>query len=190
MAMGETVQVPAYSEMEVMVNLTQTPTSGTWIMEGDTTPIIVARSLHNNSTGEIPVRLLNPTAESVTLYKFREARLKLKASKCALCQEKVEFLGHIVSANRVATDPKKTEKVANWPVPRSRREVQQFLGLANYYRRFVQDYERIAKPLHHLTEKNTTFKWTSECECSFENLRQNLVSAPVLALPDCSRPFI
>ena len=458
-AMGETVQVPAYSEMKVMVNLTQTPTSGTWIMEGDTTPIIVARSLHNNSTGEIPVRLLNPTAESVTLYKrqkigmlqeaeeelepclgvstiqtgnlaenikakremlwklveggdgplteankeqlfyllgeyadifaiskedlgrtakvqhrintgnshpirqplrrippakweevrqllkemldqdvikptnspwaspvvivkkkdgsprfcvdyrkvntvtrkdayplpriddtldtlagskwfstldllsgywqvevrpedrektafctpdglfefnvmpfglcnapatfqrlmdtvlaglqwtnclvylddvivlgrtfkehlsnlkevfdkFREARLKLKASKCALCQEKVEFLGHIVSANGVATDPKKTEKVANWPVPRSRREVQQFLGLANYYRRFVQDYARIAKPLHRLTEKNTTFKWTSECEGSFENLRQNLVSAPVLAFPDCSRPFI
>ena len=80
--------------------------------------------------------------------KFREARLKLKASKCALCQEKVEFLGHIVSADGVATDPKKTEKVANWPVPRSRREVQQFLGLANYYRRFVQDYARIAKPLH------------------------------------------
>ena len=68
-ATGETVQVPAYSEMEVMVNLTQTPTSGTWIMEGDTTPIIVARSLHNNSTGEIPVRLLNPTAESVSLYR-------------------------------------------------------------------------------------------------------------------------
>ena len=123
-------------------------------------------------------------------HKFREARLKLKASKCALCQDKVEFLGQIVSADGVATDPKKTEKVANWPVPRSRREVQQFLGLAKYYRRFVQDYARIAKPLHRLTEKNTTFKWTRECEHSFENLRQNLVSAPVLAFPDCSRPFI
>ena len=80
-AMGETVQVPAYSEMEVMVNLTQTPTSGTWIMEGDTTPIIVARSLHNNSTGEIPVRLLNSTAESVTLYKRQKLGMLQEAEE-------------------------------------------------------------------------------------------------------------
>ena len=79
--------------------------------------------------------------------RFREAGLKLKPSKCALCQLEVEFLGHIVSAEGVATDPAKTEKVASWPVPKSRCEVQQFLGLANYYRRFVHNFAEIAKPL-------------------------------------------
>ena len=124
------------------------------------------------------------------LDRFREAGLKLKPSKCALCQPEVEFLGHIVSAEGVATDPAKTDKVAKWPVPKSRREVQQFLGLANYYRRFVHNFAEIARPLHHLTEKTTIFRWTTECQDAFEDLKHRLVSAPILAFPDCSKPFV
>ena len=66
--------------------------------------------------------------------RLRAAGLKLQPMKCHLCSPKVEFLGHIVSAEGVSTDPKKIEKIANWPTPTSKREVQQFLGLANYYR--------------------------------------------------------
>ena len=84
--------------------------------------------------------------------RLRGAGLKLKPSKCNLCSSQVQFLGHIVSADGVHTDPRLTEKVAQWPRPTSRREVQQFLGLANYYRRFVQGFASIAKPLHRLTE--------------------------------------
>ena len=94
---------------------------------------------------------------------LREAGLRLKPSKRNLCLEEVEFLGHIVSAKGVCTDPKKTEKVAKWPAPTSKKKVQQFLGLANYYRRFVKDFASIAKLLHHLTERTAKFEWTSEC---------------------------
>ena len=122
--------------------------------------------------------------------RLREAGLRLKPSKCNLCLEEVEFLGHIVSAEGVRIDPKKTEKVAKWPAPTSKKEVQQFLGLANYYRRFVKDFASIAKPLHRLTERTAKFEWTSECQLAFDRLRQGLVTAPVLAFPDFTRPFI
>ena len=104
--------------------------------------------------------------------RLREAGLKLKPIKCDFCSSQVEFLGHIVSADDVRTDPSKTEKVAQWPVPKTRKEVQQFLGLANYYRRFVKDFATIAKPLHRLTEKTARFEWTSECQTAFEEIRQ------------------
>ena len=121
---------------------------------------------------------------------LREAGLKLKPNKCDLCLEEVEFLGHIVSAEGVRTDPKKTEKVAQWPKPTSRKEVQQFLGLANYYRRFVRNFASIAKPFHRLTEKTAKFEWSHECQVAFEELRRRLVTAPVLVFPDFTRPFI
>jgi len=122
--------------------------------------------------------------------RFREAGLKLKPKKCQFCAQQVGFLGHIVSADGVRTDPAKTEKVAQWPIPTSRREVQQFLGLANYYRRFVKDFASIAKPLHRLTEKTAKFDWTDECLAAFKELRNKLTTAPVLAFPDYNRPFL
>ena len=94
--------------------------------------------------------------------RLREAGLKLKPRKCNLCSKEVEFLGHFVGAEGVRTDPTKTEKVATWPVPTSKLEVQQFLGLANYYRRFVKDFATVAKPLHLLTEKTAKFQWTQQ----------------------------
>ena len=120
---------------------------------------------------------------------IRSANLKLKPRKCILCRQSVDFLGHIVSKEGIATDPAKTEKVMNWPVPVSKRDVQQFLGLTSYYRRFVQGYATIAKPLHQLTEKNTPFRWTAAAQDAFESLRQKLATAPILAFPDCSKPF-
>ena len=78
--------------------------------------------------------------------RLRAAGLKLKPSKCDLCCKEVQFLGHIVSADGVRTDPAKTDKVTDWPVPKTKKQVQQFLGLASYYRRFVKDFTAIAKP--------------------------------------------
>lgn len=122
--------------------------------------------------------------------RLREAGLRLKPNKCHFCSPQVEFLGHIVSRDGVHTDPRKTAKVAEWPKPTNKKEVQQFLGLANYYRRFVKDFSSIAKPLHRLTEKTAKFEWTTECQAAFEDLRHRLVTAPVLAFPDYSRPFL
>ena len=122
--------------------------------------------------------------------RLREAGLKLKPSKCDLCCKQVEFLGHIVSADGIRTDTAKTEKVTQWPVPKTKRGVQQFLGLANYYRRIVKDFATISKPLHRLTEKNCKFNWTDDCQKAFEELRLRLVTSPILAFPDYMCAFI
>ena len=113
--------------------------------------------------------------------RIKEAGLKVQPTKCSFFKEQVKYLGHIVSKHGIATDPDKTTKVQSWPVPQSIREVQQFLGLANYYRRFIENFASIAKPLHKLTEKGATcFKWTAECQKSFDSLRTLLSSPSVL----------
>ena len=89
---------------------------------------------------------------SQVFQRLRDAKLKLKAQKCSFCQESVQFLGHIVSANGLAADPAKVQRVVDWPIPTTKREVQQFLGLVSYYRRFIENCAQIAKPLHQLTE--------------------------------------
>ena len=122
--------------------------------------------------------------------RLKGANLKLKPRKCRFCVREVNFLGHIVSADGVRTDPIKTEKVSTWPQPTSRRELQQFLGLAGYYRRFVPNFAAVAKPLYQLTEKNAKFAWDDRADEAFKDLRQRLVTAPTLAFPDYSRPFI
>ena len=124
------------------------------------------------------------------LDRFRSAGLKLNLSKCKFGRREVTFLGHVVTAQGVAADPAKLSKVASWPQPQSQRDVQQFLGFASYYRRFIKDFAVIARPLHHLTEKTAIFNWTEESEASFQKLRLKLVSPPVLAFPDHSRSFI
>ena len=122
--------------------------------------------------------------------RLREAGLRLKPAKCAFFRQEVQYLGHIISREGVATDPEKVRKVAAWPVPKSKRETQQFIGFANYYRRFIKDFAQLARPLHRLTERTAPFTWTQECQESFDRLRECLCSAPILAYPDFQRPFI
>ena len=124
------------------------------------------------------------------LERLKQAGLKLHPQKCQFLQHRVNFLGHIVSSTRIEPDPSKTLKVKEWPKPTSVQEVQQFLGLTNYYRHFVKDFAAVARPLYSLTEKKTPFKWTEQCEDAFATLKIHLTSAPTLALPDWSRQFI
>ena len=124
------------------------------------------------------------------LGRLQQAGLKLQPKKCSFLKQRVSYLGHVVSREGVATDPAKIEKVANWPVPTTAKDVQQFLGFAGYYRRFVKDFAQIARPLYHLTERKTAFRWTKECDSAFKELRHCLVTAPILTYPDFSRPFI
>eukprot|EP00731_Ephydatia_muelleri_P006907 Em0003g1155a len=122
--------------------------------------------------------------------RIRDAGLKIKPEKCSFLKEKVKYLGHIVSKEGIAADPEKTATVKTWPTPTRTKEVQQFLGLANYYRRFIKDFAQIAKPLHKLTERTSSFLWTTECQKSFEILRHLLSSPPILSYPDFTKPFI
>jgi len=122
--------------------------------------------------------------------RLKSAGLKIQPSKCHFLQREVNFLGHIVSSTGVSPDPSKTSKIKDWPVPQSVQEVQQFLGLANYYRRFIKNFATIAKPLHQTTERKKPFQWTPECEQAFTQLKTCLTTAPILAMPDWTKPFI
>ena len=119
-----------------------------------------------------------------------EASLKLKPSKCLFFQKQAKFLGHIVSKDGITTDQEKTEAVKNWPVPKTAKHVRSFLGLCSYYRRFVQNFAQIAKPLHKLCEKSSKFQWTDESQLAFQKLKDALTSAPILTYPREGHPFI
>ena len=124
------------------------------------------------------------------LTKLEEAGLKLKPRKCQLFAREVEYLGFIISNKGIKTDPKKIEVVKNWPQPKTVKDVKSFLGFCSYYRRFIENFSKIAKPLHRLSEKGQKFSWSQECESSFINMKQKLVTAPVLMHPDFSKPLI
>lgn len=124
------------------------------------------------------------------LSRLRKTNLRLKPKKCELFQKEVAFLGHLVSKEGVKTQPAKVQTVQTWPTPNSVHQVRQFLGLTSYYRKFIQDYAEIAKPLHALTEKGRDWYWTEECQVAFENLKEALVTAPILAYPSQDGRFI
>jgi len=112
-----------------------------------------------------------------------QAGLKLKPSKCALFQKKVKFLGSIVSSEGTEPDPEKVQAVAEWPTPQTLTEVRAFVALARYYRRHIQSFAEMARPLHELTKKNVRFFWGDAQEGAFQQLKQALTSALVLAMP-------
>ncbi|KAA0050727.1 pol protein [Cucumis melo var. makuwa] len=124
------------------------------------------------------------------LVTLRANKLYAKFSKCEFWLKKVTFLGHVVSSEGVSVDPAKIEAVTNWPRPSTVNEIRSFLGLAGYYRRFVEDFSRITSPLTQLTRKGTPFVWSPACESSFQEIKQKLVTAPVLTVPDESGSFV
>jgi hypothetical protein len=113
----------------------------------------------------------------------------VKLSKCKFAQRSVCYLGHIISQEGIATDPSKVHAVVNWPVLSSAKELRSFLGLAGYYRKFVRNFGIIAKPLTDLLKKHSLFVWTTDHDASFSLLKEALSSAPILALPDFTKPF-
>ncbi|WVZ94516.1 LOW QUALITY PROTEIN: hypothetical protein U9M48_040397 [Paspalum notatum var. saurae] len=125
----------------------------------------------------------------VVLTRLREHKLYAKFSKCAFWLKEVGFLGHILSEKGVAVDPSKVKDVLNWKQPETVTEIRSFLGLAGYYRRFIKDFSKIAKPMTSLTKKNASFTWGPKCEEGFQELKKLLTTAPVLAQPDVTKPF-
>lgn len=116
----------------------------------------------------------------IVLGKLREHRLYAKYSKCEFWLKEVSFLGHIISAGGVAVDLAKVDVVTKWPPPRSVTEVRSFLGLAGYYRRFIEGFSQITRPMTQLLKKEKKFEWTEDCQCNFDLLKTRLTSAPIL----------
>ena len=121
--------------------------------------------------------------------RLREARLRLNPEKCYFCVNRLKYLGHVIDREGIRTDPDKVSAVEGWPEPQTVKQIRQFLGMASWYRRFIENFSTIAEPLTRLTKKNARWKWGTEEYDAFNRLKNALVSAPVLACPDFSRRF-
>jgi hypothetical protein len=125
----------------------------------------------------------------VVLQRLREHHLYAKLSKCDFWLKEIKFLGHTISQAGIAVDPDKVQEVMNLKPPMTVRQIRSFIGLAGYYRRFIPDFSRIAKPITELLKKEAKFVWGQKCEDVFHALRQHLTTTPVLAQPESSKPF-
>ncbi|KAL5570641.1 hypothetical protein UlMin_027216 [Ulmus minor] len=126
----------------------------------------------------------------ITLRTLEEHKLYAKFSKCEFWLDKVHFLRHVVSKDGVSVDPAKIEAVSKWPAPTNVTEIRSFLGLAGYYRRFVEGFSSLAAPLTALTKKGKKYEWTEKCEESFQELKRRLTSAPILMIPNGEEGFV
>ena len=126
----------------------------------------------------------------IVLQTLRERQLYTKLSKCQFWLDMVAFLGHVISLEEVSVDPQKIEVVINWKPPKNVSEVKSFLGLAGYYRKFVEGFSKIAAPLTKLIRKYVKYDWVDTCQQSFEELKGRLTSAPILALPNGRDGFV
>jgi len=126
----------------------------------------------------------------IVLQVLKEKKLYAKLSKCELWLNEVNFLGHIISGNGISVDPSKVDAVSQWETPKSVTKVRSFLGLAGYYRRFIEGFSKLALLLTQLTCKGRAFVWDVQCENSFNELNQRLATAPILILPKSGEPFV
>ncbi|GJX79276.1 putative nucleotidyltransferase, ribonuclease H [Tanacetum coccineum] len=126
----------------------------------------------------------------LVLELLKKEKLYAKFSKCEFWLQEVQFLGHVVNQNGIHVDPSKIEAVKNWKAPTTPSEIRSFLGLAGYYRRFIANFSKIAKPLTSLTQKNKKYEWGVEQEEAFQTLKDNLCNAPILSLPDGVEDFV
>ncbi|GJP49623.1 hypothetical protein CLOM_g8809 [Closterium sp. NIES-68] len=123
------------------------------------------------------------------LGKLREHKFDARLWKCHFYKRELEYLGHLVGNNRLKVDPKKMVAVQNWPVPQDVGQIRSFLGLANYFRRFLENYSTVVAPLTALTRKGSAWEWTRQCQEAFDKVKTKLTNAPVLVLPDLSQPY-
>ncbi|GJU53275.1 hypothetical protein Tco_1226989 [Tanacetum coccineum] len=139
----------------------------------------------------MPFGLTNtPTSEEehaehlkLILKLLKKEELYAKFSKCEFWLSNVQFLGHVIDSEGIHVDPAKIDSIKDWASPKTPTEIRQFLGLAGYYRRFIEGFSKISKPMTKLTQKNVKFDWSEKAEAPFQLLKQKLCSAPILALP-------
>ena len=122
--------------------------------------------------------------------RLSNANLKMNPKKCNFLQKQVAYLGHVINEQGIQTDPAKIQSVTSWPIPATVKDVRGFLGLCGYYRKFVNKFSDIARPLHKLTEKNVKFNWTTDCQEAFDKLKRALTSSPILSYPQPNLPFV
>jgi hypothetical protein len=125
----------------------------------------------------------------IALQILREHQLYAKFSKCEFWLDRVEFLGHVFSKEGIAVNPSKVASVLEWESPKNVKQIRGFLGMAGYYRRFIEGFSKIAGPMTKLLRKSTPFVWSEECESSFQTLKEKLTTVPVLAVPVTGKDY-
>ena len=123
------------------------------------------------------------------LKRLLDNDLFAKPEKCEFEKEQIEYLGLGISHNKVKMDPVKVDGITKWPQPTKVKEIQAFLGFCNFYRRFIRDFSKIARPLFELTKKDHEWNWTEQCNKAFENLKEIFITAPMLTMPDTTKPM-
>ncbi|RVW81840.1 Retrovirus-related Pol polyprotein from transposon 17.6 [Vitis vinifera] len=132
-----------------------------------------------------------PTAFMELMNKtLRDKQLYDKLKKCEFWLDKVSFLGHVVTKDGISVDPRKVDVVSNWRRPNTMTKIRSFLGLAGYYRWFIEGFFKIALLLTRLSQKGVKFEWSNGCERSFQELKNKLVTTPILTIPSGSRGFV
>ena len=121
---------------------------------------------------------------------MRSHGLSCKPVKCQFEQEQVKFLGTMLTAGKIAVNPAKVEAIRNWPKPNKVKDIQKFLGTCNFWRKFIEGFSTIARPLNLLLQRGNPFVWTDTCQRSFDELKAMITQAPVLKIPDRSQPFL
>lgn len=120
----------------------------------------------------------------VVLQRLRQVNLRLNPQKCNFLKKELVYLGHVVTGNGILPDPNKTKVMENYPIPKNLDEVKRFVAFANYYRKFIKNFAKLAFPLNRLCKKNQPFIWDSQCQESFDLLKTSLVTPPVLQYPE------
>ncbi|GKD39895.1 putative reverse transcriptase domain-containing protein [Tanacetum coccineum] len=131
-----------------------------------------------------------PSRSGNVRHRAQKEKLYAKFSKCEFWLREVQFLGHVINSDGIHVDPSKIEAVKNWEALRTPSKVRSFPGLAGYYRRFIENFSKIAKSLTIVTQKSRTFDWGEEHEKAFQTLKDKLCNAPVLALPNGPKYFV
>lgn len=125
----------------------------------------------------------------IVFDRLNQHNLRLKPKKCFLAQNEISFLGHRIKDGKILPDPKNIEAVLNFKVPNTKKQVRAFLGLTGFYRKFIQNFAKIAFPLTKLTKKDIKFNWSQEADEAYRSLKQSLISGPCLQLPRFDKPF-
>ena len=160
------------------------------LSEPDGNPVPIRRKGYMDDT-LVPGKTRKECREGTlrVLAKMEKHGLPANPKKCAFEQEKINPLGYVVGEGKIEMDPEKVEGLAKWPTPETLKQVQQFLGFGNFYRRFIHHYSELARLLHNLLKKDAPFEWTEECEKAFQTLKEKFTTYPVLRMPDQMKPF-